>query len=208
MSEKLPKRPYYMDILNNDPGQFRVTARKIDSSVESFTQLRNSLELEHPGLYMHIGSWIDHVYAIGTGMGPEFTENAVNGYNKGALMTYGLLKRVAAENGQEIANPRFNPSDFVDTELGAKSDAGTLLNMSMRGKLLPQKFPIVFKSAMTMLGKEFNQPPGIIEKRVYGPPNTLDDVEITFFLTGVAEVILPLERYAEVQWMNSSLGRE
>jgi hypothetical protein len=207
MSEKQPQSPYHFDVLNNNPGQFRVMARSIDSSDEAMPGIRNRLEVETPGLAMHVGAWIPHLESYALHNGQSFADKAILGYNKGALMTFDLLNRVAQANGKTVPNPQFNPDDFADSEWTAPLD-NSLLSASMRGRYLPDRFPAIFKSAMTMLGIMYKQPPAIMERRVHQTPSHMEDVFIAHFLTGAAEVVLPLERYAEASYLEQQLKLE
>ncbi len=199
MSKKSETPNYSFEILNHSEGEFRATARTIAFDNDSLDAYRNNLEVSCSGLYMHVGSWKQHLLTEFADFEEEFMSNVTTGYDNGVVMTYELLRRVGAKHGQEVRNPRFDSSNYyADTEISAVKVPKGLLAGSNNGVLLPSKFPKIYKSAATMIGRVLHEPPSLVESRINNPRREIAEVYIAHFVMGAAEVVLPLERYAEV----------
>jgi hypothetical protein len=199
---------YYCELFNAPDQLLRDTAAGIGWEMPDLIRYRDLEKQNTKELYEHMGAMVHILRKTWAPLGPAAVTAAESAMNTGSLMTYGLLHEVAQHTGQEIPNPLFDPTSIVDTEPPASEDFEEmwLLDLTRRGKELSQKFPAVFNANLLMIayrsGRGFEEVRKIVYSKAQPYPFHFDTAN---FLAGAAEIVLPLERYAEVAALEQNL---
>ncbi|MGH7156783.1 MAG: hypothetical protein ACREGG_01565 [Candidatus Saccharimonadales bacterium] len=161
---------------------------------------------ENPELAKHAGSW---VFLIRKYMRPAYgilaSEQAESAYNAGNIMTYELLRRIAEKKSQTVPDPPFLADSIVDTELPPHQGV-RLIDLSHRGVYLPEKHPALFMAAVDMFSRIYSEDPGELQAAFFESAYyDAISFDAAHFLFGAAEVILPIERHAQVMALENQL---
>jgi len=153
-----------------------------------------------PDLAKQAGGWVGIFRASIPHHGLESALRAEGAFTSGNAMMYELLRRAAIKSDLPVPDTCFIPDSLVDTEL-PDQDIEWLIDLSFRGHDLFRNHPAFFDAALAMFSKERggNDVHKLKEKLFLPPdPNDLTSFDLVHYLMGAAEVVLPVERQAQV----------
>lgn len=203
---------YNAEILNQPEKDFFDAARETasTSTPESLKKYLEMMRTDHPELLKHQGAWIDTIRRSFKHIGQGVVTIAEHGFNYGSLTTYGILCSVADKNGVFIDDIRFDAKNFADSDPHEPRDPRKMstLQLSGRGEMLPERFPTIYKSGVIVVSSFFEETQKEMEALITrrGIEVSLQTVSIVNYLAGIAEVVSPLERFAEVAALEEQIG--
>jgi len=187
------------ELLNAPHELLMQIASGINGQIDHLVLYRDKMKSEHPGLIKHAGAWVGIIQKETSPYSADLSTQRIEGaFTAGNLMTYELLSRTAYTTGIEFPDPPFLDDSIVDAAPPTEKPKQHI-EIAIRGADLPKKHDVVFEAVIDMLARNQQLAVEDIKNLLFGPPRRSARItDVTYFIAGAAEVVLPIERHAQV----------
>ena len=203
MSENLrATNEHVCGLLNLPDDEVVALATRVGTSDKEIELYKQGLA-GYPGLVHHI------LYSVGELKkqlpgGRNEQEKAVGAFAEGAYMTFGLVDNLSHSTRKKLPNPRPYLETPIDTDIPPLPPAhahALVIDRSRRGIQLPISYPNFFNAVLIMMANRTQEDPQELRALLFinTPLLTTEAFYTANFLGGAAEIILPLEREAQVE---------
>jgi hypothetical protein len=191
----------HCELLNTPLAELLERSAGIASDRESLTRARDKMLRDHPGLAKQAGAWVKLIQEQrGSEYGPALATQAESAFTAGNLMTYELLRQIAAARGQTVPDLDFDEHHITDGMSPPDVPPEWLIDWSLRARDLPIKHPAWLDASLAMFGRLAEQPPAKLKASLFSPSvYTTVSYDLIHFIAGTAEAILPVEKQTQVE---------
>jgi hypothetical protein len=169
------------------------------SDRESLSQYITDMQRQSPGLAKQIGAWVGILRGSIPYHGLEVALRAEGAFTAGSAMIYELLRRVSNNTNQPVPDAVFIHDNLTDSEQHNETPQW-LIELSFRGEKLFRDHPAFFDTSLVMFTRSNGSEPDKVKEMLFSAPDTADvfSFDLVHYLKGAAEIVLPIERQAEV----------
>jgi hypothetical protein len=188
------------EILNTSYDELEELIIGISSDREELHGYIQTMRRLSPELAKQAGGWIGIFRESIPLHGVAKAVRAEGAFTSGNAMMYELLRRAVLKRNLPVPDTQFMADSLIDTEL-LQGNNEWLIDLSFRGQDLFRNHPAFFEAALEMFSKEQGRYDVTrLKEMLFSPPdpNDFTSFDLVHYLMGAAEVILPVERQAQV----------